>query len=130
MSDFYEDKLEKLRKELNKEVQKGKHLEEKIEDLTKQLRNKEDSILKTKPVDFATINENITLKNELVHSQTLIQENQIIMEEQNKALEELHAYIIKIEEREAQLRSRVEIKVRELDEAINAKQRQVIGFTK
>ena len=86
--------------------------------------------MKTKPVDFATINENITLKNELVHSQTLIQDNQIIMEEQNKALEELHAYIIKIEEREAQLRSRVEIKVRELDEAINAKQRQIIGFTK
>lgn len=67
--------------------------------MAKQLRNKEDSILKTKPVDFATINENITLKNELVHSQSLIQENQIIMEEQNKALEELHAYIIKIEER-------------------------------
>ena len=86
--------------------------------------------MKTKPVDFATINENITLKNELVHSQTLIQDNQIIMEEQNKALEELHAYIIKIEEREAQLRSRVEIKVRELDEAISAKQRQIIGFTK
>lgn len=86
--------------------------------------------MKTKPVDFATINENITLKNELVHSQTLIQENQIIMEEQNKALEELHAYIIKIEEREAQLRSRVELKVRELDETINAKQRQIIGFTK
>lgn len=86
--------------------------------------------MKAKPVDFATINENITLKNELVHSQTLIQDNQIIMEEQNKALEELHAYIIKIEEREAQLRSRVEIKVRELDEAISAKQRQIIGFTK
>lgn len=86
--------------------------------------------MKTKPVDFATINENITLKNELVHSQSLIQENQIIMEEQNKALEELHAYIIKIEEREAQLRSRVELKVRELDETINAKQRQIIGFTK
>lgn len=98
--------------------------------MAKQLRNKEDSILKTKPVDFATINENITLKNELVHSQSLIQENQIIMEEQNKALEELHAYIIKIEEREAQLRSRVELKVRELDETINAKQRQIIGFTK
>lgn len=98
--------------------------------MAKQLRNKEDSILKTKPVDFATINENITLKNELVHSQSLIQENQIIMEEQNKALEELHAYIIKIEEREAQLRSRVELKVRELDETINAKQRQIIAFTK
>lgn len=65
-----------------------------------------------------------------MHSQTLIQENQIIMEEQNKALEELHAYIIKIEEREAQLRNRVELKVRELDETITAKQRQIIGFTK
>ena len=86
--------------------------------------------MKTKPVDFATINENITLKNELVHSQTLIQENQTIMEEQNKALEELDAYILKIEEREAQLRSRVELNVRELDETITAKQRQIVGFTK
>jgi hypothetical protein len=52
------------------------------------------------------------------------------MEEQNKALEELHAYILQIEDRETQLRARVDLKVRELEDAINSKHKQIILITK
>jgi hypothetical protein len=48
--------MEKLRKDLNKELLKSKQVEGKLEDLAKHLRNKEDSIIKSKPIDFNTVN--------------------------------------------------------------------------
>ena len=52
------------------------------------------------------------------------------MEQQNRALQELHAYITTIEQRETQLRKKVDEKIRELDEATTSKHRQIIGLTK
>jgi hypothetical protein len=80
-------------------------------------------------VDFAAVSENVALRSELAHSQQLITHNQEVMEEQNRALEELQSYVVRLEEREAHLRIRTELKVRELDEAVNAKHRAVLTLT-
>jgi hypothetical protein len=94
---------------------KTKQAEARIDELVRQLRNKEELLARAKPVDFAAVSENVTLRNELMHSHELIQHNQEIMDEQNRALQELHAYVLKLEDREAQLRGKVDLKVRELD---------------
>lgn len=58
---------------------RNKRLEEKNEELTKSVRVNEETILRSKSFDLSAVNENISLKKELVHSQRLIAENQQIM---------------------------------------------------
>lgn len=60
-------------------MMRNKRLEEKNEELTKSVRVNEETILKSKSFDLSAVNENISLKKELVHSQRLIAENQQIM---------------------------------------------------
>lgn len=57
-------------------------------------------MFKTKSFDMSALNENLNLKNELMHSQQLIGENQHIMEAQNNLINELKICIVKAEERE------------------------------
>ncbi len=60
-------------------MMRNKRLEEKNEELTKSVRVNEETILRSKSFDLSAVNENISLKKELVHSQRLIAENQQIM---------------------------------------------------
>lgn len=65
---------------------KCKQLEARVEELSRQLRGKEEALARGKPVDFAAVSENVALRNELAHSQELIAHNQEVMEDQHRAL--------------------------------------------
>jgi hypothetical protein len=55
--------------------------------------------MRSKPIDMTIMSENMTLKNELLHSQKLITENQQIAEAQNQIIHQLRACLMQAEER-------------------------------
>ena len=57
---------------MNQVIGKNRGLEGKIKEMEGYVRRKDEELVRSQPFDLGVVNQNISLKNELLHSQRLI----------------------------------------------------------
>lgn len=97
ITDFYDDKIRQLRKELNDYMLLCSSLQEQLKD---RVRANLSVVEDKTDFDFAPLEEVAALKKALAHSEKIIQQNNILIKEQSTALEEMATFVTAMEKKE------------------------------